>query len=186
MMCRLFSFSSALILVATLFSSAASAQLTTEQLSVTVGRVVGGSDSLQATLLSMTGSGSFTYDASLLGGSGFESINASRGLMVELDILGQTFTEASDQDLTGDFPVASFEDSQPLFLSLRVSESSFVNNPTAIAQAGIGYFEFDSPLMPNQSGGFDIALNVIAVPEPSNLVHLLWIGVVVFGVRRKR
>lgn len=186
MICRLFSSSSALVLVVALFSSAASAQLTTEQLSVTVGRVVGGSDDLQATLLSMTGSGSFTYDASLLSGFGFESINASQGLMVELDVFGQTFTEASDRDLSGDFPVASFEDAQPLFLGLRVSESSFVSNPTAIAQPGVSYFEFDSPLMPNQNGAFDISLAVIAVPEPSIFSHLLWIAVVVFGVCRKR
>lgn len=188
MIYRLFDCSLAMILVATMFVSSASSQLVTEELSITVGQVIGGSDDLQASLLGMTGSGSFTYDASLLSGFGFESINEGQGLTIELDMFGQSFTEASDIDAgIGDFPVASFEDAEPLFLSIRVSESLFVSNPTAIALPGVEYFEFDSPLMPNQDGSFDISLLVLAaVPEPSCLGHLLWIGAATVMACRRR
>lgn len=181
-----------LFLVTAGVTSVASAQLVTEDMTVTVGSVAGGSAALQSSLIGTTGSGTFTYDSSLVTGSGFESINAGQGLTLELTVFGQTFTEANDRDLASgvppDFPVLSFNDGQPFGIGFRVLESPLTNNPTAIALPGVEFFEFDSIFSPNGSGGFESSLFVLAgaVPEPTSQAMAFTLTLSLLACRRRR
>ena len=128
------------------------------------------------------GTGSFTYDDSVIFGAGSEFIGPLDGLIVEFTIFGQLFTGPNDIGFDN-FPELELFDGEPEALDFIVYEFD-VTNPTPINQPGVLGFEmFD--IFRQVNGRFFAEVEVLAaqIPIPSALPFLLtglaglgWIG----------
>jgi hypothetical protein len=128
-------------------------------------------------LTGQTFSGTFSYDNSLLRGSGFEFLDVSQ---VNLSFLGSTFTAAdADSD-----PTVEFADG--IFLGLNFSASSFTPEFSLIPAFGNTVATF-SYIGANDDGSGSIQYTLsAAVPEPSTVLGLIALGIGGFLVGRKR
>lgn len=129
-----------------------------------------------------TGTGIFSYDDSLISGSGNESVTAALGLKVELTVLGQTFTEQDDVNYHF-LPALGFTGGVVNYLDFTIVES----DTTEILEPGVwGLRMYD--LSPDGSGGYLGPLEVGAVPVPA-AVWLFGSGLLglagVAGTRRR-
>ncbi|MEW4486592.1 PEP-CTERM sorting domain-containing protein [Thalassoglobus sp. JC818] len=133
------------------------------------------------------GTGSFTYDDSLLTGIGDEEIDFLSGLMIEFTIFGQTFTESDDIDLP-DEPSLEFLDGVPEFLDFIIDERAFVTNPVPIIEPNVVRISFGS-LTPAPIGGPDfiseLSVEVTTIPEPTSFA-LFGLGTLTLFARRSR
>jgi hypothetical protein len=146
----------------------------------------------------IVGTGSFTYDESLISGIGAEEIFAIDGidaLTVDFTIFGQTFTEANDID-SPFTPILGFDNGNIVFLDFIVDEEL---GPvlTDIDEPGVlGFDIFD--IFAVVGGGFegDVIVfegelpgaggtGVTDVPEPGALA-LFGIGLLGLGLTRRR
>jgi len=120
--------------------------------------------------------GSFTYDDSLLSGSGFESLDAFQGLKVEVTLFGQTFFESNDIDYSNGLPSLEFNNGSATLLDFVVSEQYewadangvgyWATDVTDITRLGVLNFgEFS--LNAVAGGGYDGNFIVNAVPVPA-------------------
>ena len=109
------------------------------------------------------GNGSFTYDDSLIFGSGSEFIGPLDGLAVEFTIFGQLFTELDDIAFPG-YPELSLFDGEPESLDFIVYELD-PNNPTPITDPGVlGFDMFD--IIRQTNGSFLAEVEVLAATIP--------------------
>ena len=140
--------------------------------------------------LGETGTGSITYDETLVVPDGFISPDTDPTFALSFTIFGQTFTEADDIDFSG-FPELSFDATGiPEFLDYIVNEADPFN-PTSIIDARVLGFDA-GPLTQTSPGVFSMELFVIeaggiaAVPEP-NSIALLCVGAVgLIGYSRRK
>ena len=92
------------------------------------------------------GTGTFTYDETLLTVDGNRTLTPEDGLLLNFTIFGQTFTAANDIDHP-DFPSLSFQDGTPESLDFIVRErsndglNSIVTNIIEPGVGGFGFFE---------------------------------------------
>jgi hypothetical protein len=109
--------------------------------------------------------GSFTYDDSLITGSGIENITAAQGLTLQLTVFGQIFTEQDDFEYSSGLPQLDFDNGSASFLNFVVSEQN--GDITDINQVGVSDFgEFT--LNPAIGGGYEGNFTIVsAVPVPA-------------------
>ena len=133
------------------------------------------------------GTGSFTYDESLLTNSGSETLTPIDGLTVEFTIFGQTFTESNDIDFS-DFPHLTFIDGVVEGLNFVIDE---IDGDTLTDIDEPGVFNIGMLFLEDGAGtGFDFVAEVtvndgIGVPDPGALA-LMGIGLVGLGLARRR
>jgi len=161
-----------------ILSTSVNAALISESFTVTV---------LQGDFIDTIGTGSFTYDDTLITGIGSEIISPADGLSIEFNVFGQEFTESNDVDYPG-FPELAFLDGNVLSLDFFVVDTAACfgcSNPTEIIQEGVNEFGiFD--LNPVAGGGFEGELSVNAVPVPA-AVWLFGSGLIgLIGVARRK
>ena len=133
---------------------------------------------LEGRLDGTTATGSFSYDSSVVTGTGAEFVTPLQGLQVEFTFLGHTYTASDDRDFPS-FPELGLVDGIPVFLDFLV-----VNGDGVGAEVpGVGVLGFALfPLAP-LAGGFFAEISV-GIPEPGSLVLLLAGGVALMARRR--
>lgn len=129
-------------------------------------------------LTGQTFSGTFSYDDSLLTGSGFETLGVSQ---VNLSFLGSTFTAAND-DSYPDSPTVEFSDGN--FLGLNFTVSSSTPEFSLIPAFGNTVATF-SYIGTNDDGSGTIQYTVVPVPESSTVLGIIAVGMGGFFIRRK-
>ncbi|TWT90520.1 hypothetical protein Mal64_09110 [Pseudobythopirellula maris] len=116
------------------------------------------------------GVGSISYDPSFVF-FGDEVLSPTFGnLTLEMTILGQLFTEADDIDFDA-FPELLFEDFEPVFIDLVVSEVGFeIQNLVEIDAPRVDALVIATDLFPAPGGGLQGF--ALTVPEPASALLL--------------
>lgn len=140
------------------------------------------------------GTGSFTFDETLISGLGAETLTPTDGLEVEFTIFGQTFTHEDDIDFD-EFPELRFFDGDIIALDFFVSEI-----PGGLGGIGGVITDIDEPdvfsiaivdIFAATAGGFEgeVFINGVGffgVPEPGALA-IFGIGLIgLAGLRRRK
>lgn len=156
-----------LALVFSLASGIASAASVTKSWSVEV---------MSGMFAGEVGSGTFTYDDSLISNSGEEYINALDGLTLTLNFLGQNFTELNDFEYNL-FPSLVFSNGS--IVSLDYFVNSGINNNNAL--------DFGTSVLTLNGSVYTGEINVTAVPEPEAYAMMLaGLGLIAFVARRRK
>lgn len=123
---------------------------------------------------SLVGTGSFTFDADLISGVDFDILTPAAGNLLAFDftVFGQTFTDVDDS-FYPDFPRIELFDGIPNFMLLTIREP-----PTAIDESSVAGISVGGVLFPDGSGGFDTAMDIELIPEPTTFA-LNCIGIAV-------
>lgn len=109
--------------------------------------------------------GSFSYDDDLLTGTGVETINASDGLAVNFDFLGQTFTEEDDFGFDN-FPTVQFDNGNLIGLNyLGVKPSTTVTIGDESTGSGGDFFTYDDDSVGSGEGRV-----TYSIPEPTTIL----------------
>ncbi|MEA5536629.1 PEP-CTERM sorting domain-containing protein [Crocosphaera sp. XPORK-15E] len=130
-------------------------------------------------LTGQTFSGTFSYDDSLLTGSGFETLGISE---VNLSFFGSIFT-AVDDDSYPDSPTVEFLDGNFLGLNFTVSSSS--PEVSLIPAFGNTVATF-SYIGTNDDGFGSIQYAAVTVPESSTVLGIIAVGMGGFWGGKKR
>jgi hypothetical protein len=131
---------------------------------------------------SMVGTGSFSYDDSLILG-GDEILGVADGLTVSFSILGQTFTESDDLAFPHT-PMLEFEGGTPVFLDFIIAHDPTGPGPTPINDPRVLAIIFDE-IAPDPGGGFSGQVLIIGVPEPAGIALVAGLGLGAFAVCRR-
>lgn len=127
-----------------------------------------------------TGSGSITYDDSLITGVGDESLGAS-DFLVELMLFGQTFTNGDDIDFPG-FPELGFFDGVITVLNFIISETGFGpgTNPVMIDEPNVIGIDMFDVFSAAGTPGLFVPVTVItaSVPAPATIALIGLAGVI--------
>ena len=145
----------------------------------------------------LTGSGTVTYDESLLSGIDRETLEGNGDFDLTMTLLGQTFTDEDDINFP-DYPELYFMDGMPIELDYIISEVSepidgegSPSNPVEIDALGV----FDISLYelnPTPGEAHDFAVIVFIndalapIPEPSSAGLLGILGLGIALARRQR
>ena len=148
--------------------------------------------------LGTTGTGSFTYDSSVLTGSGFEWVRPTDGLTLTFTLLGQTFHETDDFKFDSG-PVVGFLDGMPSFLDFTLREKG--TSPVDFIDPSLERVNVGGFLIPEGQtwdGGFpvpqslhgpyviDMAINVDPAPEVGAPAAGLLLGLGLLALRHQR
>src|SRR4051794_1654014 len=125
-------------------------------------------------LVGQTFTGTFSYDNSLLTGSGTEYIDPTQGLTVSFTFGGITYTQVNDLNYP-DYPLAAFVNGDLAHLDFLVDNLFELNAFFSYFVAGNGYFGDVSYTGPVS----------VAVAEPG-LLALLGTGLLLLGVAAPR
>jgi hypothetical protein len=130
-----------------------------------------------------TGTGFFRFDTDAITGAGVESVDASQGLTISFDFLGQTFDQTHDA-LFPVFPGLILVDGVPDFLDYAVTAG--VNGAT-FGDPGIVSFAIADFLTPGVDVRFVVPIEVelLAVPEPAPAL-LLAAALAALTLRRRK
>lgn len=147
---------------------------------------------LSGPLSGETGTGTITYDHTLLSGAGSELIGPVGGTVatfadptfaLELMMFGQTFTTSDDVDFA-DYPVIGFFDGVWNELNFVVSEASLgPDNPTDIDLDGLLSFTMFDVTLVAGAPAFVEVFTLTSIPEPSTLALA---GIALIGAARAR
>jgi hypothetical protein len=140
-------------------------------------------DVLEGDLAGETYKGSFTYEESLLSGSGPEILSAGDGLSLSFDFLGNTYTEADDFSYAnGLLPSISFSDGLFQGLSYLVDTGDIffsIDEGTGQGLPGTSFaYEIGAvgAVTDVGSGQLRTETDNTSVPEPATLLGLLIAG----------
>ena len=174
---------SALITIALILSVNVNAALITADFTSTV---------LDGDFAGSVAVGSFTYEDSLITGSGYESINVFQGLTVNLIVFGQEFSEQDDIDITNGLPALEFNNGIAFNLDFWISENPewsdgyYATDVTSINQSGInsiGEFSLNEVAEDSFEGNFTVS--AVPVPAAVWLFSSGLIGLVGLAKRKK-
>jgi len=154
-------------LVFSLASSIASAATVTKNWSVEV---------MSGMFVGEVGSGTFTYDDSLISNLGEEYIYVTDGLTLTFNFLGQDFTQLDDLEYPSSPSLGFFEGS---IVSLDYFVNSGINNNNAL--------DFGTSVLTFNGSAYTGEITVTAVPEPETYAMMLaGLGLVAFAARRRK
>lgn len=124
-----------------------------------------------------TATGFVSYDETLIDPVSSGEIGVADGLTLELDFLGETFTEADDIDFDG-YPLLIYDSGEINALDYVVIEAfgAVIDDPRL---DGFSVFE----IFPDGTGGFEGELFTFLVPDPAAAPMLVFALV---GVRFRR
>lgn len=136
-------------------------------------------------LAGYTGKGSFTYDDSTLTGKGWEFLGKQQGLSVQLNFLGNSYTEANDvndnDDPSDKEPLVNFSNGNLLGLNLSLLKSD--EGPLIL----IRNRSFDIPNYGSrQIIGYGSVKYTKQVPEPGSVLGVGALGVAWLIGRQKK
>lgn len=140
-------------------------------------------------------SGFFSYDDSILTGSGLETIGADDGLSVSFNFLGKTYNETNDIDFP-DYPIVQFQDRKLLGLNFAVfyapSFQTFgIADTVDVATGSLGsgggnIFAYDTDPSVQFEGLGNVTYSPRPVPEPVSVVGVLGLGFLLKKVASRR
>lgn len=136
-------------------------------------------------LAGQKGQGSFSYDDSTLTGNGLESLGRKQGLSVQLNFLGNNYTEADDvndnDDPTDIEPLVDFSNGNLSGLNLSLLKSG--EGPLIlIRDRSFNIPNFSS----RQTIGFGSVTYSKAVPEPGSFLGVSALGIIWLLGRQKK
>ncbi len=137
--------------------------------------------------LGATGSGSITYDDSLLTGVGIELLGTS-DFMVELMLFGQTFTNSDDINFPL-FPELGFIDGDIVVLDFLISEFAFdpPANPVLIDEPNVvGIDLFDALPIAGAPGLFIPVFITTPIPAPATIPLMALAGLIAMRKSKRR
>lgn len=137
--------------------------------------------------LGATGSGSITYDDSLIAGAGDETLGASE-FEVELMLFGQTFTNADDIDSPA-FPILGFTDGAIVSLDFVIAEFAFdpLANPVMIDEPNVVVIDmFDVFPVAGAPGLFIPVFVGTPIPAPATIPLMGLAGLIAVRKSKRR